>query len=247
MTTPSTIPGPDPFGSVPTNAFQKAQAALAATVAVNDIAAVYGPPGSGKTHAVRHFIDNHPAMEGRASHWLQMSYRPTPKELAVRLTREFGANPGRKPQYELTDLIVEHLTGSNRVIVIDEAHHLPSSGLQYLRYLKDRGGPTWTLVIVGSDIDRALKSAGELRSRVSSAVGFGPLTGANLLTALRQLHPSLAALDNQTLRDIDNKFPRGNFRDWVHFTRHATRLAAGGAITPQVIAATLSLCLGANR
>lgn len=155
--------------------------------------------------------------------------------------------PGRRPQYELTDLIVEHLTGSNRVLVIDEAHHLPSSGLQYLRYLKDRGGPTWALVLVGSDIDKALKSAGELRSRVSAAVEFAPLTGAALLTALHRLHPSLAALDNQTLRDIDAKFPRGNFRDWVHFTRHATRLAAGGPITPQVIAASLSLCLGANR
>lgn len=247
MTAPSTTHGSDVLGSVPTPAFQKAQLGLAATVAVNDIAAIYGPPGSGKTHAVRHFIDHDPAMAGRTSHWLQMAYRPSPKELAVRLTREFGANPGRRPQYELTDFIVEHLTGSNRIIVIDEAHHLPSSGLQYLRYLKDRGGPTWTLVLVGSDIDRALKSAGELRSRVSAAVEFGPLTGAGLLTALHHLHPALAALDNQTLRDIDDKFPRGNFRDWVHFTRHATRLAAGGPISPQVIAASLSLCLGANR
>jgi DNA transposition AAA+ family ATPase len=235
------------LASVPTKAFRKAQLGLAATVRSNDIAAVYGPPGSGKTHAVRHFISHAPVMTGRRSHWLQMSYRPTPKELAYRLTAEMGANPRGRTQYELVDLIVEQLKGSNDVLVIDEAHHLPGAGLQQLRYLHDRGNSSWALFLVGSDIGKALKSAGELRSRVSAAMSFGPLTDDDLIVALRRLHPSLDALSNATLRDIDDKFPRGNFRDWVHFTQHATRLTACGPITPQVIAATLSLCLGLTR
>ena len=243
MTAPA-VPATSSLALVPTKQFQKAQLGLAATVRSNDIAAVYGPPGSGKTHAVRHFINHDPGMTGRRAHWLQMSYRPSPKELAYRLTEQLGANPRGRTQYELVDFIVDHLRDSHDVLVIDEAHHLPSAGLQQLRYLHDRGESSWSLVLVGSDIGKALNSAGELRSRVSAAMAFTPLTDQDLVIALRQLHPALDALGNATLRDIDSKFPRGNFRDWVHFTQHATRLAGGKAITPQVIAATLSLCMG---
>lgn len=241
-------PAPAPgMASVSTKQFRKAQMVLAATVRSNDIAAVYGPPGSGKSHAVDHFVCHDAAMTDRTCHWLQMSYRPASKELAVRLLTELGGNPRRLTQYELTDLIAAQLHGSNRVVVIDEAHHLPSAGLQYLRYLHDRGAYTWSLVLVGSDIDRALKSAGELRSRVSGVAAFTPLTGPDLLTTVRRLHPALDALDHGTLRDIDDQFARGNLRDWVQFTRHATRLAADGPITAKVIAATLALCLGPTR
>lgn len=237
-------PAPTPGAtSIATKQFRKAQVVLAATVADNDIAAVYGPPGSGKSHAVDHFVQHDPAMAGRTCHWLQMSHRPAPKELLHRLLLDLGGTPGRHVHYELTELIVDQLRGSGRVVVIDEAHHLTAAGLQQLRYLHDRCAQTWALILVGSDINRALGSAGELRSRVSGKAQFTPLTGADMLATVRQLHPALNAVDHDTLRSIDQQFPRGNMRDWVHFTRHATRLGGGGPLSGPVIRAALAICM----
>ncbi|MEX1907276.1 ATP-binding protein [Janibacter sp. Y6] len=220
--------------------FTKAQAILRAVTASNDIAAVYGPPGSGKSRAVEHFLTQDPSMHGRAWRRLQMPYRPSPKELSVRLLRDLGA-PTTGTGYELSDRVTETLKGSNMVITVDEAHHLNASGLQQLRYLHDRSERSWALVLVGSDIDKVLGTAAELRSRVSGWADFTPLTGAEMIATAKQLHPALHALSNDTIRLVDKRFARGNLRDWIHFSEQVTRLAGQSAITQRHIDAALEM------
>jgi hypothetical protein len=214
------LTGLDGATTVQTAAFKKAQLLLARTVELNDIAAISGPPGCGKTYAVDHFVHHHPAMTDRPWHWLEMPPKPTTKEVTQRLMRGLGLPFTRNtPEYELTEDLAPHLAGSGRVVVIDEAQNLKAAGLQQLRYLHDRGAWTWTLVLVGSNVDRALSGAAELASRVSAWVQFTALTDTPLLAALREWHPVLAAMSPQLLLRIDEVHARGNFRFWAQFLR----------------------------
>ena len=227
---PGPLPGPDvPEGSVVvrTKAFARAQTLLGATVGARDIAAVYGPPGCGKTLAVSYFTKNHPAAEGRGVFWLQMPPRPAAKEVTQRLLGQLGAHRGaRTPHYELTELLSPELEGSGAVVVVDEAHHLHRDGLQQLRYYHDRGNNTWTLILIGSSIDKTLGAAPELDSRVYAWLKFEPLNDTELLTSLRAWHPVLATLTPQTLIDIDRRVGRGNWRRWEHFLNTLLHLHA---------------------
>ena len=96
-------------------------------------------------------------------------------------------------------------------------------------------------MLIGSDIDKVLGTAAELRSRVSGWADFTPLSGAEMIATAKQLHPALRALSNDTIRSTDQRFPRGNLRDWVHFAEQATRLAGPSGITQQHIDAALEM------
>jgi hypothetical protein len=206
--------------TVGTPTFTKAQLLLAKAVALNDVAAVSGPPGCGKTFAVDHFIRTHSVMAQRTWHWLDMPPKPTTKEVTQRLMRGLDLPlPRGATEYELTEELVPVLTDSNRVVVIDEAQNLKPEGLQQLRYLHDRCSWSWTLVLVGSTVDRSLSGAAELSSRVSAWVRFGPMSDRPLLTALRAWHPVLAEMDPTMLLRIDEVHARGNWRYWAQFLR----------------------------
>jgi hypothetical protein len=213
--------------TVPTHTFKKAQLLLAKTVGLNDIAAISGPPGCGKTYAVDHFIHHHPVMTGREWHWLEMPPKPTTKEVTQRLMRGLDLPlPRGVTEYELTEDLVPRLRGSGRVVVIDEAQNLKADGLQQLRYLHDRCEWSWTLILVGSTVDRALSGAAELSSRVSAWVRFGPMADTPLLTALRAWHPVLAQMPPELLLRIDEVHARGNWRYWAQFLRALLDLLA---------------------
>jgi hypothetical protein len=255
MTTTAPAPAPAPEGrhlsglgaasTVTTRTFKKAQLLLGKTVALNDIAAVSGPPGCGKTFAVDHFVHHHPAMAGRSWHWLEMPPKPTTKEVTQRLMRGLGVPFHRTAtEYELTEDLVPILAGTGPVVVIDEAQNLKSDGLQQLRYLHDRGEWTWTLILVGSTVDRALAGAAELSSRVSAWVRFAPLTETPLLAALQAWHPVLAAMDPALLLRIDEVHARGNWRYWAQFLRALLdlldRQPTGAVPDPTLVSAALA-------
>lgn len=216
----SGLSGLDGSSVVSTATFKKTQVLLARTVRLNDIAAVSGPPGCGKTYAVEQFVHRHKSMAERDWHWLEMPPKPTTKEVTQRLMRGLNVAFSRSAtEYDLTEDLVPHLAGSGRVIVIDESQNLKSDGLQQLRYLHDRCSWSWSLLLVGSTVDRALSGAAELSSRVSAWVRFAPLSDAALLTALREWHPALRVMPPELLLRVDDVHGRGNWRQWAQFLR----------------------------
>ena len=222
------LPGLTGACSVPTQPFQLAQINLTRAVRLNDIGVLSGPAGCGKTYALEHFLNTSPVMTGRVRTYLEMPPKPAAKEFTVRLlTATVGSCDHRKAAYLLTNELHDVLYGSNRVVVVDEAHNLGVLGLQSLRYLHQRGEFTWSLVLVGARIAEAL-SAGdveELKSRAEGLVLFQPLTGAELLASLHKLHPLLTGAANDQLRYVDTQFGRGRFRNWAKFLRVALELA----------------------
>ena len=231
---------------VPTTKFALAQHAMKTALDDGDIAVLSGPPGCGKTFAVEHFLAG---LDDGAATYLEMPPRPAPKEVAVRLYKALSGKTPHGEQYVLTEDLVDWLHGTGHLLVIDEAHNLGERGLQYARYLHNRGKGTWSLVLVGSRIDTTVKSAPELKSRSGALVRFDALAGRELMAALRDYHPLLRASDPKQLRYVDEQWGHGVFRSWYHFTKKAVRLAERldtHELTDKLISATLA-ALGADE
>lgn len=140
------------------------------------------------------------------------------------------------------------LNDSGHVLVVDEAHHLKSKGLQQLRYLHQRGSFSFTLLLAGSDLATTLGSAPELKTRIDGLAVFEPVSGTELLTTLRALHPLLGNSPLEQLRYVDRTWATGNFRRWSKFLRTALEIAPAtntDRLNDRLTAATLT-ALGAD-
>ena len=240
------LPGLTTAAKVPTTAFQLAQLNLGRAVKWNDIGVLSGPSGCGKTFALEAFLATARQVQGRQHSYLEMPVDPAPKEFNVRmLTAITGGCDPRSPNYALSDQLVEALHGSNRIVVVDEAHNLGVKGLQRLRYLHQRGEFTWTLILSGATIAQALFSADELKTRGEGLVQFSPLTGPELLATLHAFHPLLAASTNDQLRFVDAQYCHGRFRLWAKFLRICLELAPklkATALNDKLIGVALAAC-----
>lgn len=210
---------------VETPTFRLAQAQLRRVVRIGGIAAVSGNSGCGKTFSVDYFLHHNPVMADRPVLWVDSPRKPSTKAITLLLSKAVGLSPRlRDSEYALVDDLIPELRGSNAVVVIDEAQELSVDGLQQLRYFHDRCFPTrpgepagWTLVLVGSTVDRRLAGAAELANRVAAWVRFEPLEGKDLLVTLRAWHPLLAEMEMGLLLEIDQQECRGNWRHWAQF------------------------------
>ena len=234
---------------VQTAAFQLAQTKLALTIAKNGIAALSGESGCGKTFAITEFLHS-PAMRDRQYTWLDMPPNPAPREVVYRtLTTITGSSPrARTTLMQLTDELAGLLTGSGRVLIIDEAHNLRSEGLKQLRYLHQRGDASFSMILAGSDLIGSLQIVPELRTRVTSMIRFKPLTGDELLPALAAWHPLLNASSPKLLRRVDTDWAHGNFRLWAMFLAAVVDIAENRnatTLTDKLVAAGL-VAVGAN-
>ena len=219
------LPGLPGVTPVQTSCFARAQIVLRRAVEHRDIALLSGDAGCGKTYAVERFLTSR-TMDGLSHTWLEMPPKPAPKEVVARTLEAItGSVNHRLPQYALTDQLVEQLSGSGHVLIIDEAHNLKTQGLQQLRYLHQRGEFSWTLVLAGASLAETISGAMELATRADGLARFEPLSRAELLAALAAWHPLLAKSSPAMLRHVDQEWGRGNFRRWAKFLRTAIEFA----------------------
>lgn len=95
---------------------------------------VYGESGVGKTYALRHFTEATAGvvMLEAADDW-------SPRVLFAEMSAALGLPPSRRDT--LHDLFVaceRRLKGSGRLLIVDEAEHLPYRALELLRRLHDK-------------------------------------------------------------------------------------------------------------
>lgn len=155
----------------------------------------------------------------------------------------------RETLYELTELLIPALDG--RVVVIDEAQNLKQNALQQVRYFHDQGramAVPWSLILVGSTVDSAMSRAPELHSRVAARVEFTAMDAETLLRAVRDWHPTMAALDPKLILQVDATYGYGNWRRWGQLLSALldlmAQMPAGTPVTPQHVAAALSVVQG---
>lgn len=237
-----TIRLPSGGATVPTPAFTLTQTLAARAVASAEVAGFFGEPGTGKTHALRHFTENADV------ECIYITAAPSPqrKEIFEEILIGAGRIPDDTSVRELRRDCHELLAERPRALIIDESQHLSYLWHQQLRGLHDHPEARFALLLAGgANVVPTLKRDPQLWSRVQMRVHFEPMRGQALINTLAAYHPVLANTDEDLLYDIDAKDCVGNFRAWYHIvdlalpllpaTRHPDRL------TPQVMKAVFAM------
>jgi DNA transposition AAA+ family ATPase len=105
------------------------------------IGVVFGPSGVGKTYSTRHYARHH---EGVI--FLEAGADWTPRATLSRLAKEIGLESISGGVHELFEALEGRLRGTSRMLIVDEAEHLPYKALELLRRLHDKTGMGLLLV-----------------------------------------------------------------------------------------------------
>jgi DNA transposition AAA+ family ATPase len=231
-----------PIATVQTRYFALAQTVAQMALRQYALAGFFGEPGTGKTHAMRHFCA-HCDVE---TVYVTASPSPQAKEIyeEILLGTVGEVRPGSAR--ELRRLCAEVLSERPRVLVVDECQNLSALWHQQLRSLHDYPNARFALLLSGGvNAERTLQRDPQLWSRVKLRVEFARLEGAELLECLSKLHPALANTDPDLLGDIDLKDCRGNLRNWVSVLELALPMLPGSRhpdrLTPKEVRAVFSV------
>lgn len=99
-----------------------------------DIAVVYGESGNGKTTAVKYYVNKH-----KESILIEADLSYTTKVFMRELHKKLGYN-GDGSIHDMFEDISEKLKDTGRMLIIDEAEHLPYRALELIRRLHDKDG-----------------------------------------------------------------------------------------------------------
>ncbi|MFB6815409.1 AAA family ATPase [Streptomyces sp. NPDC056347] len=200
--------------------------ALADAVAERQFLCVLGDPGVGKTFAVH-----------VAARWLgdpgqllplQVRAQPEPADLRTALHRACGL-PGQAPADPgAADTLIRHaLADGPRIVVVEDAHRLSASCMEYLRFLHDgvSGGLCVVLIAVARG-ERRLRTQRMLATRTAGWLRVQPLTRDQVPLALPALHPVWEGVDPGDLMALDARLADGALRRWVLITHHTLRVLA---------------------
>jgi type II secretory pathway predicted ATPase ExeA len=216
---------------VTTTQMKLAKLAVRTAAQERSLAAVYGPPGCGKTFAVDGACETLPLA---VSHFVLPNY-PSPKEIAVTLLRRLTGDYYSGPRYRLDEHLIEALTQTSRLLVVDEAQRLSLPSVEYLRFLWDEAvlrrshgaGEAFGLVLVGGHrCYQTLTRYRALSSRVASWAEITPIPASEVVEVIRGFHPLLAEAEEELLDDVDDLYAHGVLRNWATFVKRAQPLCA---------------------
>src|SRR5690606_30109075 len=119
------------------------------------------------------------------------------KTLFQEILRRLGIDDSGKAIHPMLMSAVEKLKGSGRLVIVDEAEHLPYRALELLRRLHDHAGVGMLLVgmprlytnLKGQKADYA-----QLYSRVGVFTHLAPLTKHDVQTLVESVHPDANGL-----------------------------------------------------
>lgn len=192
-----------------------------------EIGLIYGPAGTGKTTALKHYASTH-------SNAILIEANPhtTAKALLRRLCVELKLE--FSPDLELSlNAIASFLSNSDRVILIDEGEHLPLKALEDLRRIADFSKTAVILAgtnVLLSNILGANKSLKQLHSRVC---------GKHQMLGLDK------AECDEIFGEYIYEYSGGNFRNSAKLANRAKRLAElnGVPLDENVVKEALSMII----
>lgn len=184
----------------------------------NDIALIYGAAGAGKTVALKHYARENPGVVYITAN----ASTRTARAILYLITEALGRQP-IGTEFMLMRNLVEHLKGSNRLIIIDEADHLTPHALQSIRNLNDEAGVG--LVFSGNDIIKL------------QMYGRGSLQFDQLRT---RIGPKKKVANSYPLRELEMLFPNLNQECITYLTAVANKESLRTAIKRYVFAKQFS-------
>lgn len=203
--------------------FARTQEAWEDTVAEAGIAVIHGVPGNGKTFATGH------AAEQEELPLAAFAFEPrvTVKRLVQAILVQVTGIPHLGSRFELLDTLSDELGKTRRVLLIDEAQGLSHEAIETLRWLWDSNPGKFALILVGGNgCWEHICKYPMLLSRVFTSVAFEPLSPEDVREIIPAYHPIYAEAKPSTIDHIDQRFARGNFRQWASFTDMAQKICS---------------------
>lgn len=182
---------------------------------------VAGADGAGKRFPLLTCLQEQPLPH----HVVVLPATVSAKDMVQLIYEAVHANDDVFALRDMQDELIEALSGEPRIIVIDGAERLTRQAADQLHYLHGRANATWTLVLLGGpDTVRTITTSAALRGEVIAAVEILPLTGDELLHAVRGLHQLFLIPPDELIRAVDKQVCRGLLKNWARFLQAALYL-----------------------
>jgi len=208
--------------TIPTRDFQLTQRAVRDIVSRQAMGAVTGDAGLGKTLSVE-FATN--KLQNIQVVWVQFPRKVSMKDGVAGLLDEITGIPNEDTLRRLGLRLREVLRAERRLIVVDEAQHLNTDTIEYIRYLWDDPDTQFAVLFVGGDdCWDVLSREPMLRSRIWRHVEFKRLPQAVVLNFVPKYHAIYERASTKNILLINDRFAHGNFRMWAQFTIDAAAL-----------------------
>lgn len=197
----------------------------------SEIGVCYGDAGIGKTAAIKEYARQEPDVL-----LVEVSEGHTAKVLFSELHRLLGAD-GTGSIYGMFEDVVTRLRGSGRLIIIDEAEHLPYRALELLRRVHDKAEVGILLVGMPRLIYNLRGKSGEfaqLYSRVGVAAKLTRLTPEDTTQIGKTVFPNLNGL-SRTFFELS----KGSARTLSKLLNRSLKIAElnGSEVTEEVVQA----------
>lgn len=183
------------------------------------VALIDGPCGTGKTTTVEWYADQ----SGQPAPVVMMPPTIRGADALRHIGRRVCGHEMTDGPVAMQEEVIEALTDSGGLLIVDEVQNLGAQGIAMLRYLHDRtrrhGRHAFSLVLVGYGVGKVIAKRPELASRVLSSLYFAPLRGGQLTDYLHQRDPRLAASVPAALVKLNSTYAGGLLRRWEHVLR----------------------------
>lgn len=204
-----------PEGVVATPALRTGLIAARMLLSSDRIAFFDGPPGTGKTTAATVIA----GITQRPVAAITLPYRPAPLDVLRQVIHALTGHLGVGTKSDMEEECSMLLRDWGGLLIIDEVQNAGTPGIQTLRYLHDRSGCTFALLLVGWQALRTIQEHPDLESRIIAKVVFEPLTGKALLDFLRASDARYAQTPTKVLQHINEVYAAGNLRHWNYLAR----------------------------
>jgi len=182
-----------------------------------EIGVIYGDAGTGKTTAVKEYIKKHKdavLIEADLGFSTRIVFKKLHEELKL---------DGQGHIHDLFEAVVEKLKGSGRLIIIDEAEHLPYRALEMVRRINDFAEVG--ILLVGmprliNNLRGERSNYAQLYSRIGMAVRLEALQQDDTEEIVKSMLPS----SNGIWKEF-HRYSKGNTRVLVKMILRAKRLA----------------------
>lgn len=192
----------------------------------NRIGLFDGPPGTGKTTAATVIA----GLAHRPIAQVTLPYRPASLDVLRLVLQQLTGRLGTGTRSEMEEESTTLLRDWNGLLIVDEVQNAGAPGIQTLRYLHDRSGCNFALLLVGWKALATIKEHPDLDSRVISKVVFKPLNGPELIDFLRESDERFVATSAAVLQRINDTYAHGNLRHWNYLSRALDALGMHGPL-----------------